>query len=58
MLVRKLWINYIIDIEVYVVGYLYIMDPIKSWKMEHIKSSNDQSDSIKCGEFLDLLTTG
>jgi hypothetical protein len=46
------------DIEVHVVGCLCIMDLIKAWKMENIKSGNEQSDSIKCGEFLDLLKTG
>ena len=55
MLVGKLGIKYIIDIEVHVVGCLYIMDLINARKMEHM---NEQSGSMKCGEFLDLLKTG
>jgi len=32
---------------------IHIMDLINAWKMEHIKSGNEPSGSIKCGEFLD-----
>jgi hypothetical protein len=35
--VRKLGMKYIINIQVTVVGYLYIMDLISALKMEHIK---------------------
>jgi hypothetical protein len=37
MLVRKFWIQYIINSDVHFVGYLYIMDLINARKMEHIK---------------------
>ena len=29
------------------------MDLINAWKTKHIKSGNETSVSIKCGEFLD-----
>jgi hypothetical protein len=32
-------VYHIINIEVLCVGCLYIMDPIKAWKMEHIKTN-------------------
>ena len=37
VLVRKMCLKYIINSEVHFVGYLYIMDLINAWKMEHIK---------------------
>jgi hypothetical protein len=37
MLVRILWIKYIINTEVRFVGYLYILDQISPRKIEHIK---------------------
>ena len=36
---NMLWIKYIINIEVHLIGYLYIMDLINPREMEHIKSS-------------------
>jgi len=35
-----LWIKYIINIVVYFVGYVYIMDLINAQKMEHIKKKS------------------
>ena len=40
MLVRKLWIKYIMNIEVHFVGYVYFMDLTNAQKMEHIKDRN------------------
>jgi len=37
ILVRKLWMKYIINIQVIVVGYLYVMDLISALKTEHTK---------------------
>jgi len=37
MLLRTLWIKYIINIDVDFVGLLYIMDLINAWTMELIK---------------------
>jgi hypothetical protein len=37
MLVRKLWIKLIINIEVYFVGCLYIIDLINAQMIDHIK---------------------
>jgi hypothetical protein len=35
-MVRIKWIKYIINIQVYFVGYLYFMDLINARKMEYI----------------------
>jgi len=37
MLVRKLWIKYVVNIEVHFVGYLNIMDLINTRILERIK---------------------
>jgi hypothetical protein len=37
MELQCLWIKYIINIVVYFVGYVYIMDLINAQKIEHIK---------------------
>jgi len=37
MLLRILWIKYIMNIAVHFVGYLYVMELIKTWKVEQTK---------------------
>jgi hypothetical protein len=46
MLVRKLWIKYIINIVVQFVEYLYITDLVNARKMEYIKMTTDESNQL------------
>lgn len=39
LLVREVWLKYIIDTDVHFIDYLYVMDPANARKMEHIKTS-------------------
>jgi len=41
MLVRKLWIKYMINIVVHFVEYLYITDLMNARKVEHTEMTRD-----------------
>ena len=40
MLVRKMWLKHFINVEVFLVGYLYILHLINTRNMERIKIVN------------------